>query len=454
MITGIPTEKIEKGKQMNIVIMLAMAIFTIGTFTIDSFLYSYQVERLYLISTTVLFIFAYMQTKSGINIYRIDLMWFMFFTYFMLNMAYQGKFKMLYVMDILAFAFVFIFLLLAKIEAKYIKKSLTIMYLISIIYAFSSLFQYWFMDIYSRFILPMFSSSQIDEILRIYARGSYSGFTWQTAFISGYIVFGLGIVFFTYKNVKNKVLRLIMLASIPLLFLSLFMAGERSHLVFMFVALIITLLFSTELKKFFGQFIRITFGIILGLIILILIMTTVSFDEDSQIGKVVNRLTGTIEGFIAGEDVTSGRVILYDFAFELFNENPIFGVGWRTYSESSIGVLNADRASHPHNIYIQLLTELGIIGFLLFLIPVCYTFVKTIKLLLGYSKFFGGNLQWKMLIQFSLYIQTFFLIYGLTGNLLTDRLYLFMYVFAVSITFSAIKYSIKPKRKLKKDEVF
>src|SRR5699024_10333135 len=160
MITGIPTEKIEKGKQMNIVIMLAMAIFTIGTFTIDSFLYSYQVERLYLISTTVLFISAYMQTKSGINIYRIDLMWFMFFTYFMLNMAYQGKFKMLYVMDILAFAFVFIFLLLAKLEAKYIKKSLTIMYLISIIYAFSSLFQYWFLDIYSRFILPMFSSSQ------------------------------------------------------------------------------------------------------------------------------------------------------------------------------------------------------------------------------------------------------------------------------------------------------
>lgn len=448
MRTVIPLKNIENKKNTNRIVMLAMIIFVIGTFTIDSFVSSYQVERIYLISTILLLIFSYILTEERLYLYKTDAMWFMFFIYFLLNMTYHGEFQMLYTMDILAFGFTFSFLILAKIDAKYIKSSLKFMYIISIIYAFSSLFQYWFMDIYSKVVLNRFTPSQIDEVLRSYARGNYSGFTWQTAFISGYIVFGLGIAFFSYKNVKNSLTRLFMLASIPLLFLSLFMAGKRSHIVFMIVSLIVTLLFSNEFKKILSQFLKVVIGIILGAIALAVTFMIVSFDEDSQVGKLFNRLIETTERVIAGEDVTSGRVILYDFAFKLFRDNPILGIGWRTYSESSIGVLNADRASHPHNIYIQLLTELGIIGFILFLIPVIYTLIKTTKLLLNYNKFFEGNLQWKFMLQFSLYIQVFFLMYGLTGNLLTDRLYLFMYVFAVSIILSAIKYSIKLKRNL------
>lgn len=434
-------EMIEYKEKNNIFIFLGVFIFTIGTFTLDSFLSTLQVETFYLILTLILFTLAFLLSSSGIVVYKVEIMWFFFLIYFLLNMAYHGSFIKIYFMDVLAFTFMVLFLLLVKINVRYYITSMKIMLILAIIYAFSSIFQYTNMDLYSKLIIPRFSPSETEELLRIYRRGNYTGFTWQTAFISGYIIYGLGIITFTYRYVKSRMNRLLMLLSVPLLFFSLFLAGKRAHLLFMIVALIITFIFSTEMKKFFIQLVKVVLGILLGIVGLILSLSFVSFDSESQIGKVINRINETIEGFMAGEDITSGRIYLYDYAFQLFNETPILGIGWRTFSEMSVGVLNNDRGSHPHNIYFQLLTELGIIGFILFIIPVIYVLIKTIKLLMNYNITFNSNMHWKFVLQFSLYLQTFFILYGLTGNLLTDRLFLFMYLFAVSITLSAMRYS-------------
>src|SRR5699024_1799946 len=114
----------------------------------------------------------------------------------------------------------------------------------------------------------------------------------------------------------------------------------------------------------------------------------------------------------------------YDYALKLFNETPILGIGWREFSQLSAGILNSDRGSHPHNIYFQLLTELGFVGFILFVIPVVYTLVKTIRILMNADSVFSFDMRWKTGLQLSLYIQVFFLLYGITGNLLTDHMYM------------------------------
>src|SRR5699024_7296327 len=95
-------------------------------------------------------------------------------------------------------------------------------------------------------------------------------------------------------------------------------------------------------------------------------------NPDTQLGKIYLRFEQTIEGIISGEDVTSGRTILYEKALNLFYENPILGIGWKEFKQLTYGLLSSTSGSHPHNIYIQLLVELGIIGFLLFVIPVIY----------------------------------------------------------------------------------
>src|SRR5699024_11652643 len=97
---------------------------------------------------------------------------------------------------------------------------------------------------------------------------------------------------------------------------------------------------------------------------------------------------------------------------------------------------------HPNNIYIQLLTELGIFGFVLFIILIIYTLYKTIYMLLKGNTLFQNDFKWKLLLKISLYYQVFFILYGLTGNLLTDHMYLLIYLLLSTITYSAI-YNVK-----------
>lgn len=344
-------------------------------------------------------------------------------------------------LDVFIFSFLFLLLILYKVKVDYYIIALKIIFIFSLVYALSAIYQYLYMDLYSKYILYRFNEEQIAEIVRLIRNGNYTGFTNQTAYLAGFLVFGIGVVFILYKNIVKKFYRILFILSIPLLFYSLLLTGKRAHLLFMFISLIITFLFSTEIKKFFNQFMKVIIGIGFFLLAIIFIFANYTPNIESQFGKVYFRIENTIEGFIAGEDVTSGRIDLYKHALNLFNEAPLLGIGWRGFYESSLGVINLNKFSHPHNIYIQLLTELGIVGFLLFMIPVVYAFIRTIKLLMNTNTLFKYDLRWKVALQYSLFIQSFFLLYGITGNLLTDHIFLLMYFFAVTITLSSIKYA-------------
>jgi O-antigen ligase len=61
-----------------------------------------------------------------------------------------------------------------------------------------------------------------------------------------------------------------------------------------------------------------------------------------------------------------------------------------------------------HNTYLQVLCEQGIIGFIIYIIPVIYCLIYTIK---KYRR-----TSFKSYIQLSIGIQLMYVIYGLTGN--------------------------------------
>lgn len=76
----------------------------------------------------------------------------------------------------------------------------------------------------------------------------------------------------------------------------------------------------------------------------------------------------------------SNRSIVFRDALSLFKENPIFGVGFGSFREHA----SSQVWSHPHNVILELLSELGLIGFILFLfmiVPVilCLLNIKHIK---------------------------------------------------------------------------
>ena len=70
---------------------------------------------------------------------------------------------------------------------------------------------------------------------------------------------------------------------------------------------------------------------------------------------------------------TSGRYELWVNAFQCWSQNPIFGCGFYQLDQYS-GVISA----HPHNLFIQVLAETGLLGFS-FLILVIWSILKRIK---------------------------------------------------------------------------
>jgi O-antigen ligase len=73
-------------------------------------------------------------------------------------------------------------------------------------------------------------------------------------------------------------------------------------------------------------------------------------------------LSSTISGAIEA----SGRSELISRGLELFNASPLWGVGFGHYSYN--GIFD----TYPHNTIVELLAEIGIIGFSFIIILCCY----------------------------------------------------------------------------------
>lgn len=96
-------------------------------------------------------------------------------------------------------------------------------------------------------------------------------------------------------------------------------------------------------------------------------------DQIPAISNVVDRLSAFFTANTL-EESTTGRTILWDRAIQLWNDSPIFGSGWGSYRyywvDGYQGVSNA-----AHNVFLQLLAEVGVFGLVVFLIPAAFVLV-------------------------------------------------------------------------------
>lgn len=121
----------------------------------------------------------------------------------------------------------------------------------------------------------------------------------------------------------------------------------------------------------------------------------------------------TQNGSAGVASASNGRLILWNNAFQLFKQSPVFGIGWRQFSEQN-NVLYME-GNNVHNDYLQWLCETGIVGFLLIFIPFFYLWIKAMLRCLelnkmqrsGYRLYIGDARCYALI---SCAIQTFFLI--------------------------------------------
>jgi len=427
--------------QINLTVV-GMVLFTFYFSTLKSFLFSLQLGVITLVFSIFLLLFdRLLFSNTGIKITKIDFLWILFLMFFIIHVGFSGLIRAVTIVDIIVYSSGILFLLLVKMDINAYEYPLKIIKVIGIIFACSTIFQYLYTDIYFSHILPLFQPNDQAAIINNFNGGGYAGFTNQTAHLAGYIVSGLGVLVF-YRKKRKNLHNVSLILYLIILFTGLLLSAKRAHLIFGVISLIFTGIISTSKKKAGNKILLLITSILLILALSSILLNAINLNNysESPIVNFLMEIEYTIKGVIEGEDVSSGRLTLYGHSWDLFNDNIMFGIGWREFIENSIGLIypiTSNRGSHPHNIYLQMLTEMGITGFVFFIVPILYLYYKTYRLLRLLSVKNGMD-KWKNGIKFSFFSQTFFLLYGLTGNLLTDYNFLLTYFFACSISLSAL----------------
>lgn len=118
---------------------------------------------------------------------------------------------------------------------------------------------------------------------------------------------------------------------------------------------------------------------------------------------VLRRTIGTYLDYKDGSDFTSDRSTLWLNAINLFKQNPLFGIG--------LGQFFIVNHIDVHNMYLQCLCEQGIIGLLLFILPLTFSLFQSIK-----AVHLVKDKDTKDLICFSIALQLIYIFNGFTEN--------------------------------------
>jgi O-antigen ligase len=156
----------------------------------------------------------------------------------------------------------------------------------------------------------------------------------------------------------------------------IYMSGERAAFFFLNLSTIFIIILIKEYQKFR----LITFIIAFACIVILSLnspkLTERMFEEPAKnMGIVKTSNTKTIFSPIHDSLILTG--------FKIFKEKPIFGQGPKMFrikcKNEKYAVGKWPCSTHPHNFYVQLLAETGIIGFSFLFVSLLYVFYSAIK---------------------------------------------------------------------------
>ena len=287
-----------------------------------------------------------------------------------------------------------------------------------------------------RNVIRIFPSEMYNILASDLGGGLYGvkGFTTNVGFAAGYLIAGI-IAILSYRTEFNRLKRsdFVLLCIYSL---SLLLTAKRGPTLFLILTIIMIYILPRRGSKKVRQSWRV-FLIFLVLIVVIYIM------EPFLSGiPIFQSIINTITKYQSGEDITSGRSALYAWALTQFYDNPLSGIGWGKYRTTVAGVVTRSKELAVHNVYLQLLCETGVIGFIFFATVFVISWVLTKNEYISTLEKDDYYLsKWRKLLFFSFAYQTYFLLYCITGNPLYDTIFEVLYAFscAISIAFKYCK---------------
>ncbi len=214
----------------------------------------------------------------------------------------------------------------------------------------------------------------------------FSGF-FGKELIAGNFLATYGIMFlflFASKFNNLKYNSYIFLSSFIIIIFAIILSGERNSILALLIILVFNLIFNQKYRK------KLLLLISLFLVIFYFLFTNVNnvkhryFEwpinyvksmQSSGIKKLVNTTWG-------GHYITS---------YEIYLNNKIFGSGFKSFREEcqkkeynyqkinekyDLNLRESGCSTHPHNLYFELLSELGLVGFTIFLIVLYLTIIQ------------------------------------------------------------------------------
>lgn len=243
-------------------------------------------------------------------------------------------------------------------------------------------FKKYFLRLFYSILLTTFSIVIIDGYIQSFAgfnsiglpipqKYRISGFFHTEMILGSYLVKLLPLVmtglFFFKRNLKMFKYKfyLFVIFTLGMIFLS----GERSA-AFQAIGLIILFLFFTNIYSLKEKLIVVFFTVAT----IFLLISTNQRLESRYIDQTYKSIK-TETGLKIFTDDTQSH---YFSAIKMFKENPLFGQGVKMFRIlCSKPEFNYDKYScttHPHNTYLEILAELGLVGFFFLLLPLYFVY--------------------------------------------------------------------------------
>ena len=259
------------------------------------------------------------------------------------------------------------------------------------------------------------------------------------SFIQRFFLFSIFYFLIFNKLKDNWKFHFISLLILFIISLGVIMSGNRIPAVMFFLSLVLLILFEKSLRK--------------NLIIIFIIFFTSMyvFGKNNETLKLhyssfVSKSIQVFDYFNekynptrSGETrITNTYIKEFETGIATWKQNKMFGGGIKSfyYNCAKIGKVNANLAgcsSHPHNYYVQLAAELGLIGLLLIIILFLYIIIKTLSFIF-YKNSFDEK---KILIPFFILFLVEIFPFRTTGSFFTTTTATFLFIllpFIVGLT--------------------
>ena len=185
----------------------------------------------------------------------------------------------------------------------------------------------------------------------------------------------LGMFILINEKINSKFLNYSLIFTFILCGFIIFLTGERTAF---FYFVLVNLFLSVGLRSYKKLRIYCLIISLLAIVISIIFNPTL---KNRMVDLTLLELLPVVDGKKNIVFFTDQHTQHYKSAIKIYKDNPIFGIGVKNFrficQEPKYIISEISCSTHPHHTYIQLLTELGIVGFS-FIAFIFFYFLKTI----------------------------------------------------------------------------